>query len=289
MKSTTGQEAPTTRRLEVDERFDLSAILDGTQDFRWRSREGDWYSGVLDRQFVHVHQVGRLIEYRADSDQDELLRNYFCLDDDIDAIHAELVARAAEIEERVLRSPHLRVLRQPDPWECMVAYICSAKSNLAATTARVEKIAEEFHERVGLDDGKECYGFPTSETVRRGGPERLEGLTLGLNRGQKIFAAATRIHAWGLDLDHLADPAVCYAEAKRQLMACNGIAAKIADCICLFALGKHEAFPVDVRIGNALDSHFPETKQLTGEQLVIWAQDKFGKHAGYASQFLFLD
>ena len=98
-------------------------------------------------------------------------------------------------------------------------------------------------------------------------------LTLGLNRGQKIFAAATRIHAWGLDLDHLADPAVCYAEAKRQLMACNGIAAKIADCICLFALGKHEAFPVDVRIGNALDSHFPETKQLTGEQLVIWAQE----------------
>ena len=111
----------------------------------------------------------------------------------------------------------------------MVAYICSANSNPAATTARVEKIAEEFHQRVALDDGKECLGFPTSEDSPTGRPRATGGVDARPKSRQKTFAAATRIHAWGLDLDHPAR-AVCYAEAKRQLMACNGIAAKISVC-----------------------------------------------------------
>ena len=45
--------------------FDLVKVLDGSQDFRWQEREQGWYSGVLDRNIVHVRQDHGDLEYRA--------------------------------------------------------------------------------------------------------------------------------------------------------------------------------------------------------------------------------
>ena len=60
-----------------------------------------------------------------------------------------------------------------------------------------------------------------------------------------------------LDLLCLAQPQVCYAEAKWRLMGCYGVGDKVADCIALFALDKTEAFPVDVWGGESHDILFP--------------------------------
>ena len=78
-----------TRQLIVDRRFDL----DGTQDFRWRPWIGHWYSGVLSGNLIHIRQIDRGVEYRAGSHLDILLRSYFRLEDDIDAIHADIARR----------------------------------------------------------------------------------------------------------------------------------------------------------------------------------------------------
>ena len=105
-----------TRRLIIDQPFGLDAILDGTQDFRWRPWKDDWYSGVLNGNLIHVRQVGGGVEYRAEeADLDALLRHYFRLDDDIYAIRADISACDKKIEKLVKKYPYLRVLRQPDP------------------------------------------------------------------------------------------------------------------------------------------------------------------------------
>ena len=61
----------------------------------------------------------------------------------------------------------------------------------------------------------------------------------------------------------------------------------MADCISLFALDKMEAFPVDRWVERAMAGYFLCQKQPTGDELVMWAQDYFGKNAGYANQLLF--
>ncbi len=104
-----------TRRIDVDQYFQLDAVLDGTQDFRWRPRRDGWHSGVLDGNLIHIRQGDAFVEYRADSDLDALLRSYFRLDADILAAHADLSARDNRIARLVRKYPHLRVLRQPDP------------------------------------------------------------------------------------------------------------------------------------------------------------------------------
>ena len=277
-----------TRQLIIDQPFDLDAVLDGTQDFRWRPRNDDWYSGVLSGNLVHIRQVSGGVEYRADSDLDALLRSYFRLDDDIDAIHADISRRDDRVARLVKKYPYRRILRQPDPWECTVAYICSARSKISKIIMNVEAIAGKLGQSVELD-GDVRHAFPTPEIVLDAGVRPLEELELGLDRHSKIIAAAERIRDGKLDLHYLSQPQVCYAEAKRRLMGCYGIGDKVADCISLFALDKMEAFPVDTWVGKATAGYFPCQKQPAGDELVMWAQDYFGKYAGYANQLLFYD
>ena len=272
--------------ISVAQPFDLADVLDGTQDFRWCLRQDGWYSGVLAGNLLHVRQTSGGLEYRAGNDLDNLLRRYFRLDDDLDAVRAEIAAVDAYVGELAERYPSLRVLRQPDPWECMVAYICSANNNVARIHEIVETIAAQLGQPVELD-GEVRYTFPSPVAVRDAGEEELAKMRLGLDRHAKIVAAAKRICDGELDLQRLAQPQTPYVEAKRELMACRGVGPKIADCIALFALDKPEAFPMDVWIRRALEAYFPNGEVPANPRLVKWAQDRFGRNAGLASQLLF--
>ncbi len=277
-----------TRQLKIDRPFDLDAVLDGTQDFRWRPWKDGWHSGVLAGNLIHIRQVGGGIEYQASSDLDGLLTSYFRLDEDIEEVHADLSVRDATIARLVKKHRYLRVLRQPDRWECTVSYICSAANSVSRISAIVESIAETFGHPVKLE-GDVRSTFPSPAALLDAGVDRLAQLRLGMDRHTRIIAAAERIRDGRLDLEYLSQPGVCYAEAKRRLIVCYGIGEKIADCIALFSLDKTEAFPVDTWVDKAMAHYYPHSRQLSGEELVIWAQDRFGKHAGYANQLLFHD
>ena len=277
------------RQLPIDQPFDLDTILDGTQDFRWRRWKDDWHSGVLRGHLIHMRQVKGGLEYRARLDLDEMLVSYFRLDEDMATIRADLSDRDAKLARLMEQYPYLRVLRQPDPWECLVAYLCSANNNVVRISAMVESVAEKLGDEVELE-GETRHAFPTPRQMLAAGAEPLDALKLGLGRPAKVIEAAERISDGTLDLDDLAQPEVSYAEAKRRLRGCRGIGDKIADCIALFALDKMEAFPGDRWIARAVARHyFPGRQPPSGHHLAMWAQDRFGEYAGYASQLLFLE
>ena len=276
------------RQFLIEQPFDLDIALYGAQDFRWCRWRDDWHSGVLSGNLIHIRKIEWGVEYRSDHNLDSLLASYFRLDDDIVAIHAAISRRDDTVARLVNKYPHLRILRQPDPWECMVAYICSATAKVQNIRRSVESIAKRLGKPIELE-GEVRHAFPKPEVILEADSEPLlKELNLGLDRHSKIIAAAERIHDGILDLDYLSQPGVCYAEAKRRLMACYGIGDKIADCIALFALNKMEAFPVDTHVERAVKAHyFPCHEMPSGDKLVMWAQDYFGKHAGYANQLLF--
>ncbi len=275
-----------TRRLPVDRSFSLDATLNGEQDFRWRPLKDGCHSGVLSGRLIHVRQCDGGVEYRADSDLDALLSSYFRLDDDVAAIWNELSRGDETIAELLEKHRHVRLSRQPDRWECVVAYICSANKSVEGIRVSVEKIAEAFGDRVELPGDVRCT-FPTVERILEAGEEGLEKLGLGLDKHAKIVAAARQISRGELDLAYLSQPQVAYAEARMRLMGCYGIGPKIADCIALFALDKLDAFPVDRWVRRAMeDRYFPDGVS-SDETLVMWARDHFGDYAGYANQLLF--
>lgn len=281
-----------TRKIELSQStkypFELDKVLYAAQDFRWCKRDDGWHSGVLAGNLIHIRQINDVLEYKSHSgtDHDEMLRSYFRLDDPIDDIYDELSSRDERVAELVKNYRWLRVLRQPEPWECTVSYICSATNNVDRISRIVEKLAENFGCEVQLN-GDVRRTFPTWEKALCTGVGRLRELRMGLDRHCKIITAAERIRDSQLDLYKLTQQKATYAEAKRRLMECYGIGDKIADCICLFALNKTEAFPVDIWVRRAVEGCSEPPTSSSYSDIVEWAQNRFEEYAGHANQFLF--
>ena len=280
-------------RLAVDQPLALGESLESGQAHRWRRLADGRYSGVLGGRLVQIGTAaddGGGLEYhcagpggqREDAATDALLRSYFRLDDDIDAIYAD-ICRDRRVSEMVARYPGLRILRQ-EPWECAVAFICSANSNIPRIHQNMEAMAAALGEPLELD-GEVRHTFPGPARLAAAGEGKLRQLGLGF-RAPYVAAAAQQVCAGELDLAALAGAP--YADAKARLMECRGIGAKIADCIAVFALDKLEAFPVDVWVRRALaEWYFPMQKKPPDRALVEWAQGYFGQYAGYSQQYLF--
>ena len=264
--------------------FDLAKVLYSGQDFRWQELGQGWHSGVLAGNIVHVRQDDGYLEYRAHTNLDSLLTSYFRLDEDIDAIYASLGPVMADL---VREYPWLRVLRQPDPWECTVAYICSGRNNVTRISRIVEDIAAKFGKPVQLGQDVR-YTFPGPEQVLSAGLAPLRDMQLGLDRDRRILEAADQVCSGALDLNRLSLPETPYPEARRRLMRLCGVGPKIADCIALFSLDKPEAFPVDTHIRKAVMSRFfPPGERVSDRQLREFARVHFGEYAGWAGQLLF--
>ena len=315
-----------TVRFDAGQPVDLEASLLGGQAHRWKRAshpelvEGEWYSGVLRGVLVLIRQHGQAIEFLSSSSDPQTMipriRDHLRLDDDLKAIQAE-IAEDSNVAAQVERYPGLRVLRQ-DPWECLIAYICSANSNIETIHRNMERLSDEFGERLTLPNPnspspsiervesdspsplRERVGvrvevteeetisrntFPKPVDLAEAGEAELRRLKLGF-RAPYVHQAAIAVAERRLDLDHLV--AAPYLEAKAELMALKGIGDKIADCIALMSLEKMEAFPIDVWVRRALaDWYFPGQKTPTNRVLLEWAQDYFGRYAGYANQYLF--
>lgn len=276
--------------LRIDQPFDLAESLESGQAHRWKRLNDGWYSGVLGDRLLHLRQSPDGLEYRetslsgrpASADTKTLLGAYFRLDDDIASIYDE-ICRDRRVAAMVDRYPGLRILRQ-DPWECTVAFICSATSNIPRIHQNMESMADALGQPLELD-GEVRRTFPSAGQLASAGETALRELGLGF-RAPYVIAAAHQVVDGSLDLDELIR--LPYPQTKARLMDCYGIGAKIADCIAVFSLEKLEAFPVDVWVRRALaEWYFPMQKKPPDRAMVEWAQSYFGRYAGYSQQYLF--
>ncbi len=281
--------------FDAGQPIDLDASLLGGQAHRWK-QEGNWYCGVLRGELVLLRQQDQDIEFLSSPSKPQAIipriRDHLRLDDDLPSIQAE-ISSDPKVAAQVEQYPGLRVLRQ-DPWECLIAYILSANSNIETIHRNMERLSGEFGEPLSLehpDPSTESAGiirrntFPKPADLAEAGEAELRRLRLGF-RAPYVHQASIAVAERRLDLDYLVG--VPYQEAKAELMALKGIGDKIADCIAMMSLEKTQAFPIDVWVRRALaEWYFPGQKTPTNRVLLEWAQGYFGRYAGYANQYLF--
>ena len=107
------------------------------------------------------------------------------------AVYAQL-GRHEALARAIGRYPGLRLLRQ-DPWECLVAYLCSGTNSIRRIKYCVESIAQLGRRKVYLDDD-EWYVFPGPAQIAEQGESALENLRLGLSsRSRNIFRMAINL------------------------------------------------------------------------------------------------
>jgi N-glycosylase/DNA lyase len=286
--------------------LNLSVTLASGQSFRWRRDAAGVWWGVIGETVVAAWQA----EGQPDSplhwqtfpenDRWDVLADYFRLDLDLDALYADWTKAAPTIADAVTAFRGLRILRQP-PEECCFAFQCATCNTVTRIERSVQKLAARYGRPIlavgpegeGRTDGgrDSFYAFPTLDALANADEADLRADLWGY-RAPRVIALARHLSSlppgW---LGRLRQAP--YAEAKAALVALHGVGAKLADCVCLFALDKDAAVPVDTHVRQiACRLFLPE---MAGRTLTPRVYDAladayracFGPYAGWAQQYLF--
>ncbi|MDP3767019.1 MAG: DNA glycosylase, partial [Dehalococcoidia bacterium] len=157
---------------------DLESTLDGGQAFRWWA-DGEGWRGVIGRRALRLSErdAGVLVEAVDGRPADglaETVSRYLSLDVDLEAV-ARRFADDPCLGPAMRGYVGLRLLRQ-HPWECLVAFICSATSNIPRIKLNVAAIAAALGDRVG--PGEHDFAFPAPPRVAAAGEAHLRKLGL---------------------------------------------------------------------------------------------------------------
>jgi N-glycosylase/DNA lyase len=178
----------------------------------------------------------------------------------------------------------LRLLRQ-DPWECLASFILSSTKQIVQIQQIIGLLCERYGTPIATPHGSApAYAFPTPAQLAVATEAGLRGCKMGF-RAPYLLATARMIKRGEINLARLPD--LPLADARAELLKFPGVGRKIADCVLLFACGFQAAFPVDVWVMKALRQLYFARRQPRPQRLLKFTETYFGRHAGYAQQYLF--
>jgi N-glycosylase/DNA lyase len=270
--------------IQVQE-FNLDATLASGQCFRWKRepwKGGEWI-GVIGDKAVTVRQLGDELEYKGCGD--ELMRNYFGLDDPIAEI-LESIGKDSLMSDAIAKYRGLRVLNQ-DPWETMISFMLSVNNSIPNIERTIERLCKAYGRE--LPNGH--FSFPKPQLIEQATEAELRGLKMGF-RAKYVKAAAEKILTHEKSLEALRG--LPYDDAKARLMGFDGIADKVADCILLYGLGFDDAFPIDTWVEKAMIEDYgrkikrtSRAKEPTYREMQSFSREYFGPYAGWAQLYLY--
>jgi len=265
--------------------FDLRTTLMSGQVFGWKESEG-WHYGEVAGKPTRVKQDGNALLFEGALKKE--IAHYFALDEDITTISKRISRNDPVLSKAVKEFRGLRLLRQ-DPWICVVSFVCSAFSNIPRIERKLHNLRTEYGRTTELHDHV-IHLFPSPQSLGSASLSDLRACGLGFRDGYVKELGERMQH---FDVARLRKEN--YENAKAALMESAGIGEKVADCICLFSLDKHEAFPIDVWIarvmaklyGKEIRAMFPKTK-FSYKDIQTFARAKWDGDAGYAQAFLYM-
>jgi N-glycosylase/DNA lyase len=281
--------------------LNLEYTLTNGQMFRWRQANDGWWDAVSGSRLLRIRPVALAedgidrFEFQTLPGQPdvELLNRFFRLDVDLDPLYAHWAEADPYLGSLAGRFRGLRLVLQ-DPEECLLSFMCSTANFIPRIMKAIAIIARTWGQPILGSEGKPItHAFPKS-TVLAGLDPFLVSENTGLEwRAGNLVKVAQQIAAkpegW---LDELAK--LDYATARGELQRIDGVGPKIADCVCLFAMAKDQAVPVDTHVWQLTrDRYLPslrgKTLTPTGyAQVLNYYQNHFEK-AGWAQQYLFYD
>lgn len=261
--------------------FDLTQTFTCGQCFRWIPENGG-YTGVAFGKALHITQNGNEVTLHDSTLQDyeSLWRKYFHLNYNYEAVKKTLSADPI-LKKAADFGGGIRLLSQ-DAWECIVSFIISANNNIPRIQKIIGTLCREFGNPIEYRS-QTYYSFPDAQTLARLSREDLAVIRAGF-RDKYILDAAQKAASGELPIDAL--NSMNTNEARSALMTVNGIGKKVADCILLFSLGRHEVFPIDVWVRRTMERLYIGREAEAGE-IAAFADSRFGSLAGFAQQYLF--
>ncbi|XP_024528999.1 N-glycosylase/DNA lyase OGG1 isoform X1 [Selaginella moellendorffii] len=299
--------------------LNLALTLLTGQTFLWKQTSPGVFTGALGPHLVSLRQTPQDTLYRLHTEfpgAKEALREFFTLDTSLAALWSSF---SAADERFAAVAPYIqgaRVLRQ-DPVECVFQFICSSNNHIQRITKMVDFLATQGSP-LGCVDGQSFFQFPSLEQLSFLTEKQLRDAGFGYRFPSFLFFVAKMVaSSLFLTLSCRAKYIVGAVETLRSkesggdewlkslregsleqataaLCTLPGIGPKVAACVSLFSLDKHDAIPVDTHVWQIAVQYLkPELagQRLTSKMHSAVAQafvSRFGAYAGWAHAVLFI-
>lgn len=263
--------------------YALGDTLLGGQAFRWRA-SGANLEGFVENAPTRLtpSRGGAFVEAAGDGDPVAKAQRYLRTSDDLARIYRS-IGKDERIRRAIERWRGLHLLAQ-DPWEALIAFTTSSASNVPKISRSLEKVARAYGEPVAFR-GKMWHAFPTAKRLAKADLAGLRRCELGY-RARYILSTARRVAEGEVDLGAIAKMSTPKAQAA-LVEAFDGTGPKVAACVLLFSMGKDDAFPVDRWVQRSVSEWYFGGANVTHRACEDWGRAYFGRHAGYAQQYLF--
>ncbi len=256
--------------------------FDCGQCFRWNEEADGSYTGVAFGKVVNVSCLEDkiIIDNAGEEDFLKTWQKYFDFERDYEAIK-KLYVNDSFLNEAIKFGWGIHILNQ-DIFECLISFIISTQNQIP----RIKKIVDELSRLYGdeiLYNGKKYYAFPDAKKLKAVKACDLVPLKAGY-RADYIVDAVSKVASGEIDLEKV--KSMPYKDAKAELMKIRGVGPKVADCVLLFSAGKSEAFPVDVWVKRTMSQRYLK-REAKEKEILLYANENFGKYAGFAQQYMF--
>ena len=274
--------------LENYKSFNITHIFECGQCFRWNKQDDGSYTGVFKGNVLNVKQEEDKIIFKGICKENIISTciDYFDLDTNYENIKMELSKVDNDLKTSIEYGNGIRILNQ-DLWESLISFIISANNNIPRIKGIIERISKAYGNKL-IWNGKEYYTFPTPEELSQANIHDLRKLGLGF-RDKRVYETTKMILNKEIDIEELKKETDVNI-LREKLMCFPGVGNKVADCIMLFALKKHEVFPIDVwvrRVMNELYIKNLDEAKVSKVEIQELAKEKYGNLAGLAQQYLF--
>ena len=289
--------------IEGVRNFNIKQILECGQCFRWDKISDTNYIVIAFERVIEVIQEGDIVTIYNSNEEDfnNIWLRYFDLERNYDEIKEEL-AKDEILRKSVEFGYGIRILNQ-DPFELLISFIISARNSIPSIKKTVKKICETWGEKIEYK-GNTYYTFPKPEDIKNATLEEIQATGASF-RSKYIVDTISKVNEalkakedyiknkdkyeerpeiLDFDLEYITS--LNDDECHIALQKFMGVGAKVADCIMLFSMAKHSAFPVDVWVKRAM-IHFYVAPDLSLNKMRVFARDKFGRFSGMAQQYLF--
>ncbi len=248
------------------------------QAFRWEKDDSGVFWGTVASCAAKVYYYDQNTVYIESSNPDLVFwSNYLNFSCDYNKAE-DALSKDKHLTPCIESGRGIRILRQ-DLWETIVSFIISANNNIPHIKKIINKMCELFGEEIQFD-GKTFYGFPTPESLAELELSDLSPIRAGF-RDKYILDAAKKVVSGEVNLSQL--PKLNNKAAKAELMKIKGVGTKVADCVLLFSLGRHDIFPLDVWTKRIIQ----EVYGIDEKSVPEFVTEHFGKNAGIAQQYLY--
>ncbi len=239
----------------IKDNFDIEQIAESGQCFRMSKRDDGKYEIIAADRYICVWEEGGYVYFDClDKEFEEYWKHYFDLDTDYQKYMDAVDEKDEYLSDAVRLGNGIRILNQ-ELWEMIVSFLISQQNNITRIRRCISNISEKYGEEKIASDGTKYYAFPKAEALCCLPEDALMECNLGY-RSKYVVRCAKAVANGCFLPDELYD--MSYEEAKEKLLELYGVGKKVADCICLFALHKIDAFPIDTHIRQVLEEHYSE-------------------------------